>query len=74
MIQEAGWLADSRAALAESSKERLDEKLRRILEEIGRQPEITIIYFEPVQRKEGGAYVPVTGHIKRSTEAHGQSS
>ena len=41
-IQEAGRLTDSRAALTESSKERLDEKLRRIMDEIGRQPEVTV--------------------------------
>lgn len=64
-IQEAGRLTDSRAALTESSKERLDEKLRRIMDEIGRQPEVTVTYFEPDLRKEGGAYVRLTGHVKK---------
>lgn len=64
-IQEAGRLTDARAVLTESSKERLDEKLRRLLEEIGRQPEVTITYFEPDARKEGGAYVHVTGRVKK---------
>ena len=64
-IQEAGRRTDSRAALTESSKEQLDEKLRGILEEIDRQPEITGTYFEPDLRKEGGAYVRFTGHVKK---------
>lgn len=64
-IQEAGRLTDARAILTESSHERLDEKLRRILEEIGRQPEVTVTYFEPDLRKEGGAYVHVTGRVKK---------
>lgn len=64
-IQEAGRLTDARAVLTESSKERLDEKLRRLLEEIGRQPEVTVTYFEPDARKEGGAYVHVTGRVKK---------
>ena len=64
-IQEAGRLTDARAVLTESSKERLDEKLRRLLEEIGRQPEVTVTYFEPDLRKEGGAYAHVTGRVKK---------
>lgn len=64
-IREAGRLTDARAVLTESSHERLDEKLRRLLEEIGRQPEVTVTYFEPDARKEGGAYVHVTGRVKK---------
>lgn len=64
-IQGAGRLTDARAVLTESSHERLDEKLRRILEEIGHQPEVTITYFEPDLRKEGGAYIRVTGRVKK---------
>ena len=64
-IQEAGRLTDSQASLTESSKEQLDEKLSRILQVINHQPEVTVTYFEPDLRKEGGAYVRVTGRVKK---------
>ena len=47
----------------------LDEKIRLILEEKEIHPEITVTFFVPDEKKDGGAYVTVSGHIKRVDEA-----
>ena len=49
-------------------KAALNEKLNMILEFIDEQPEVSITYFEPDKRKAGGAYVTVTGTVKRIDE------
>lgn len=55
----------------EADEERLalmDEKLRALLSVIGERPEVTITYFEPDARKSGGAYLSVTGRVRRVDE------
>lgn len=36
-----------------------------LAEKIGEHPEVTLTYFQPDQRKSGGAYVTVTGRVKK---------
>lgn len=64
-IEETGRITDSFIELDESRKAVLNEKLQLILENIKEQPEVTITYFKPDDKKAGGAYVDVTGHIKK---------
>jgi len=64
-IQETGRLTDARAELTESSRALLDEQIRSIADRLAEQPEITVTYFEPDQRKAGGAYVRVTDRVKK---------
>lgn len=61
-IDETARLTASDVELSEDSKALLDEKLR-LLQELQEQPEVEITYFEPDERKEGGAYLTATGRI-----------
>ena len=65
MVLEEARITDDRIELDENSKAALNEKLNMILEFIDEQPEVGITYFEPDKRKAGGAYVTVTGTVKR---------
>lgn len=64
-IQEAGRLTDTFGELAEDEEARLDEKLRRIAADIDSRPEVTVIWFRPDDRKNGGTYVSTTGRVKK---------
>lgn len=68
MVLEEARVTDERIEMDESSKAALNEKLNMILEFIDEQPEVSITYFEPDKRKAGGAYVTVTGTVKRIDE------
>ena len=67
-IKETGRLTDEKIELDEDTKAALDMKQAYLVEMIDEQPEITIIYFLPDARKSGGAYVTVTGKLKRFDE------
>ena len=61
------------AAIAETARltERrieLDEDTRAELDHIDEQPEITITWFQPDERKDGGAYLTSTGRLKKFRE------
>ena len=68
MVLEEARVTDDRIEMDESSKAALNEKLNMILEFIDEQPEVSITYFEPDKRKAGGAYVTITGTVKRIDE------
>ena len=68
MVLEEARVTDERIEMDESSKAALNEKLNMILEFIDEQPEVSITYFEPDKRKAGGAYITVTGTVKRIDE------
>ncbi|WP_024736694.1 hypothetical protein [Enterocloster asparagiformis] len=64
-IRETARLTDERAELDENAKAVLDEKLSMIQEMLPARPEITVTYFQPDAKKSGGAYVSVTGRVKK---------
>ncbi|MGI6014498.1 MAG: hypothetical protein ACOX7K_09525 [Oscillospiraceae bacterium] len=67
-IKETGRLTDEKIELGDEEKDLLNRKqqfLTRILHE---RPEITVTYFVPDERKSGGAYVTVTGNLRRIDE------
>ena len=68
MVLEEARITDDRIELDENAKAALNEKLNMSLEFIDEQPEVSITYFEPDKRKAGGAYVTVTGTVKRIDE------
>lgn len=68
MVLEEARVTDDRIEMDESSKAALNEKLNMILEFIDEQSEVSITYFEPDKRKAEGAYVTVTGTVKRIDE------
>ena len=64
-IEETARLTDDKVELDESKKALLNDKLRKIEEELYDRPEITITYFRPDLRKVGGAYVQKRGRVKK---------
>lgn len=63
-VKETARLTQERVELDESRKSALNERLRLILERHDERPEVTITYFVPDERKDGGAYVSITGRIR----------
>ena len=64
MVLEEARVTEARIHLDENELTLLNEKLNLVLEFLDKKPEITITYFSPDQKKEGGSYVSVTGTIK----------
>lgn len=64
-IMETARLTQQRIELDEDSKARLDLKQQILVEVIDQQPEVTITWFQPDERKEGGSYVTTTGRLKK---------
>ena len=67
-IKETGRLTDEKIELGEETKAVLDRKQRYLSAMISVQPEITVTYFLPDERKSGGTYLSVTGKLKRIDE------
>ena len=42
-----------------------DGRLQMIRENLSEKPEVTFTYFQPDERKSGGAYLTVTGRVKK---------
>ena len=64
-IKETGRLTEGWIDLDESSVAALNEKLLLIRQALASGPEITVVYFRPDERKSGGAYISVTGVVKK---------
>ena len=56
-IKEAERWTDSFKELSETEKEILDMKLSILLDPVQEMPEISILYFVPDDKKQGGAYI-----------------
>ena len=69
-IEETARLTDRKIELSEYEIEELNTKLSFIQEHIKECPEVTITYFQPDERKEGGKYITVTGKVRRIDEAN----
>lgn len=69
-IKETARLTDRKIELDEYEIAALDEKLQMIKIQLGvkKSSEITVTYFQPDMRKEGGEYVNVTGNVKKMDE------
>ena len=67
-VAEAGRLTDQKIELTEDVKTVLNEKLNILLEYVSDSPTVSVTYFLPDKRKEGGEYVTVTGDVKRLDE------
>lgn len=64
-VDEAERLTDDFSDMDESGKEVLDRKLSFLMERVHEHPEVSITCFRPDSRKEGGAYLTLTGFIKK---------
>lgn len=67
-IDESARLTEEQIELDENAREELDEKLRQIRECGEAHPEITVTFFQKDARKDGGAYVTITGRVKKIDE------
>ena len=70
-VRETARLTEEKPELTEDEKALLDVRLQRLAEEIADQPGVTLTYFQPDQKKAGGAYVCVTGRLKKIDDAAG---
>lgn len=64
-IRETARLTERRMELDEDAKAELDRRQAVLLEHLGEQPEVTVTWFRPDERKEGGAYLTTTGRLKK---------
>lgn len=64
-IKETGRLTDQRIELSEDARIVLDRKQQFLLDHISGHPVVSVTYFVPDERKTGGAYVTVTGNVKK---------
>ena len=67
-IAETARLTDRRMELDEDTKAELDQRQAVLLEHIKEQPEVTVTWFQPDDWKDGGAYLTVTGRLKKIDE------
>jgi len=64
-IKETGRLTDERIELDEEALTTLDMKYQLLMDALDDEPEVTITYFQPEERKTGGKYVSATGAVKK---------
>lgn len=67
MITEAGRLTDRRIELDDGEIAVLDERLRLVMAD-GANPEVSVTWFQPDERKNGGSYVTTIGKVKKVDE------
>lgn len=63
-IHEAGRETEEKKELSEDEIDMIDAKLAVIQYHIKEQPNITVTYFIPDDKKAGGRYVTVSGNVK----------
>ena len=64
-IKETGRLTDEKIEIGEEALTFLNMKLQLLVDNLDDKPEVTFTYFKPDERKSGGAYVDVTGTVKK---------
>ena len=64
-IKETGRLTDERIELDEEALTALNRKYQLLMDTLDDAPEVTIIYFQPDERKAGGQYVSAIGTVKK---------
>ena len=63
-IEETARLTEQRVELDEEAKSRLNHRLEQLLL-LPQHPEASVTYFQPDERKSGGAYVTRAGLLKK---------
>lgn len=67
-VEETARLTDERIDISEDIKEILNEKIRKIIKIIDKNPKIKLTYFIPDNKKNGGKYMTIEGKIKKIDE------
>ena len=68
VIDETARLTDRMTELSEEMKEILDAKQHFLVDVIDTHPKISVVYFVPDAKKQGGMYKTVTGELKMIDE------
>lgn len=66
-ILETARLTEEKIILNEDLQELLDIQFQQLLEHLSEKPLISITFFCPDKRKQGGSYVSISGTVKSST-------
>lgn len=64
-IKETGRLTDERIELDEGALTALNMRYQLLMDALDEEPEVTITYFQPDERKAGGKYVSAVGAVKK---------
>lgn len=64
-IKETGRLTDEKIEMDEEALNILNMKYQILVNSLAEEPEVTFTYFKPDERKDGGAYIDVTGVVKK---------
>ena len=64
-IKETGRLTDEKIEMDEEALNILNMKFQVLVDSMDDEPEVTFTYFKPDERKAGGAYLEVTGTVKK---------
>ena len=64
-IKETGRLTDEKIEMDEEALNILNMKFQILVDSLDEEPEVTFTYFKPDERKAGGAYIEVTGTVKK---------
>ena len=67
-VAEAARLTDTKIELDEYAKGAINERLNAIQVTLNEQSDVSVTYFLPDKKKSGGAYVTVTGYVKKVDE------
>ena len=67
-VKETERLTDTKKDIDEEQKQVLDRNLQIIKQKIRTKPQVTITYFIPDLKKDGGEYVTITGNIRKIDE------
>ena len=67
-VSETARCTEERIELDPQEAERLGERLAALIKRQQEQPELSLLYFVPDARKAGGAYVTVSGRLKKITD------
>ena len=64
-IKETGRLTDEKIEMDEEALNILNMKFQILVDSLDDEPEVSFTYFKPDERKAGGAYIEVTGTVKK---------
>ncbi len=67
-VRETARLTDKRQELEEDAKAAVNARLSMVQAHLDEQPQVSITYFQPDGRKDGGAYIVATGCVGRLDE------
>ncbi|MGM9970168.1 MAG: hypothetical protein ACI35S_07215 [Anaeroplasma sp.] len=67
-IKETARITEDRIELDDEEKIKLDNKLKKIQNNISNKPKVIVTYFVPDIRKSGGEYLTKVGNLKKIDE------